>query len=178
MTTYLWCAKLEYVIERKEIFMDSKALSDEIIHLFTRMNKIKFFRNIAPNLTPSETDVLMLLFCHLEETGEELTVKDISSFFEIKTSTTIQFVNSLEKYNYIKRKSDPKDKRITLVSLTNYGKKVAEIVDKNKQEVMRQIILSEDVQEINNSFALLNRILNTIDAIPIQTISIREDMNQ
>ena len=43
---------------------------------------------------------------------------------------------------------------------------------------MRQIILSEDVQEIKNSFELLNRILNTIDAIPIQTISIREDMNQ
>lgn len=50
--------------------MDSKALSDEIIHLFTRMNKIKFFRNIAPNLTPSETDVRkkdipgdILLFC-------------------------------------------------------------------------------------------------------------------
>lgn len=64
--------------------MDSKALSDEIIHLFTRMNKIKFFRNIAPNLTPSETDVLMLLFCHLEETGEELTVKDISSFLRLK----------------------------------------------------------------------------------------------
>ena len=42
---------------------------------------------------------------------------------------------------------------------------------------MRQIILSEDVQEIKNSFALLNRILNTIDAIPIQTISIREEMN-
>ena len=78
--------------------MDSKALSDEILHLFTRMNKIKFFRNIAPNLTPSETDVLMLLYCHRQETGEELTVKDISSFFEIKTSTTIQFVNSLEKH--------------------------------------------------------------------------------
>lgn len=50
--------------------MDSKALSDEIIHLFTRMNKIKFFRNIAPKLTSSETDVRkkdipgdILLFC-------------------------------------------------------------------------------------------------------------------
>lgn len=64
--------------------MDSKALSDEIIHLFTRMNKIKFFRNIAPNLTPSETDVLMLLYCHHEEIGEELTVKDISSFLRLK----------------------------------------------------------------------------------------------
>lgn len=70
MTTYLWCAKLEYVIERKEIMMDSKALSDEIIHLFTRMNKIKFFRNIAPKLTSSETNVRkkdipgdILLFC-------------------------------------------------------------------------------------------------------------------
>ena len=106
-----------------------------------------------------------------------MTVKEISSFFEIKTSTTIQFVNSLEKNNYIKRKSDPKDKRVTLVSLTDYGNKIAAIVDKDKQEVMRQIILSEDGQEIKNSFALLNRILNTIDAIPIQTISIREDMN-
>lgn len=122
--------------------MDSKALSDEIIHLFTRMNKIKFFRNIAPNLTPSETDVLMLLYCHHEETGEELTVKDISSFFEIKTSTTIQFVDSLEKHNYIKRKSDPKDKRVTLVSLTDYGKKIAKLLIKiNKKSCVKLFFL-------------------------------------
>ena len=44
--------------------MNSKELTDELIRLFTRIQKINLFRNIASNLTQAETDVLMLLYFH------------------------------------------------------------------------------------------------------------------
>lgn len=90
--------------------MNSKELTDELIHLFTRMQKINLFRNIASNLTQAETDVLMLLYFHQLDFDEPLTIKGISNFFDIKSSSTIQFVNALERNGYVERKSDENDK--------------------------------------------------------------------
>ena len=104
--------------------MTTKQIFDDIIKLFLRIGHLNVFRSIAPNLTIRENNVLILLYYYESEFGKTLTIKDISCFYEIKSSTAIQFVNSLEKHGYIVRMNDPKDKRVTLVTLTNYGKKV------------------------------------------------------
>lgn len=105
--------------------MNSKELTDELIRLFTRIQKINLFRNIASNLTQAETDVLMLLYFHQLDFNGPLTIKGISNFFEIKSSSTIQFVNSLEKHGYVERKTDENDKRVTLVYVTDFGMTIA-----------------------------------------------------
>ena len=83
--------------------MTNKQIFDDIIKLILRIEHLNVFRSIAPNLTIRENNVLILLYYYDSEFGKTLTIKDISCFYEIKSSTAIQFVNSLEKHGYIVR---------------------------------------------------------------------------
>ena len=157
--------------------MNSKELTDELIHLFTRIQRINLFRNIASNLTQAETDVLMLLYFHQLDFDEPLTIKGISNFFDIKSSSTIQFVNALERNGYVERKSDENDKRVTLVHVTDFGKKIAKKVYKDNRSIMDMIVEQEDKNEVKNAFNTINRVLDTIESIPMKTIDIREELD-
>lgn len=157
--------------------MNSKELTDELIRLFTRIQKINLFRNIASNLTQAETDVLMLLYFHQLAFNGPLTIKGISNFFEIKSSSTIQFVNSLEKHGYVERKTDENDKRVTLVLITDFGMTIAKKVDTDNRSIMKKIVEQEDKIEVKNAFNTINRVLDTIESIPMKTIDIREELD-
>lgn len=157
--------------------MNSKELTDELIHLFTRMQKINLFRNIASNLTQAETDVLMLLYFHQLDFDEPLTIKGISNFFDIKSSSTIQFVNALERNGYVERKSDENDKRVTFVYVTDFGKKIAKKVYTDNRSIMDMIVEQEDKNEVKKAFKTINRVLDTIESIPMKTIDIREELD-
>ena len=157
--------------------MNSKELTDELIRLFTRIQKINLFRNIASNLTQAETDVLMLLYFHQLDFNGPLTIKGISNFFEIKSSSTIQFVNSLEKHGYVERKTDENDKRVTLVFITDLGMTIAKKVDTDNRSIMKKIVEQEDKNEVKNAFNTINRVLDTIESIPMKTIDIREELD-
>lgn len=157
--------------------MNSKELTDELIHLFTRIQRINLFRNIASNLTQAETDVLMLLYFHQLDFDTPLTIKGISNFFDIKSSSTIQFVNALERNGYVERKSDENDKRVTLVHVTDFGKKIAKKVYTDNRSIMDMIVEQEDKNEVKNAFNTINRVLDTIESIPMKTIDIREELD-
>ena len=157
--------------------MNSKELTDELIRLFTRIQKINLFRNIASNLTQAETDVLMLLYFHQLDFNGPLTIKGISNFFEIKSSSTIQFVNSLEKHGYVERKTDENDKRVTQVFITDFGMTIAKKVDTDNRSIMKKIVEQEDKNEVKNAFNTINRVLDTIESIPMKTIDIREELD-
>ena len=88
------------------------------------------------------------MYYYESEFGKTLTIKDISCFYEIKSSTAIQFVNSLEKHGYIVRMNDSKDKRVTLVTLTNYGKEVGEIISKRNHEMVQKILATQEKEEL------------------------------
>lgn len=177
MTTYLLFDRIYVVLEKEEIVMNSKEMTDELIRLFKRMQKINLFRNIASNLTQAETDVLMVLYFHQLDFKEPLTIKGISNFFNIKSSSTIQFVNSLEKYGYVERKSDKNDKRVTLVYITEFGMKIAKFVDTENRLIMKKIIEQEDIVEVKKAFDTINCVLDTIEEIPMKTIGIREELH-
>lgn len=157
--------------------MNSKELTDELIRLFIRIQKINLFRNIASNLTQAETDVLMLLYFHQLDFNGPLTIKGISNFFEIKSSSTIQFVNSLEKHGYVERKTDENDKRVTLVFITDFGMSIAKKVDTDNRSIMKKNVEQEDKNEVKNAFNTINRVLDTIESIPMKTIDIREELD-
>ena len=67
--------------------MTTKQIFDDILKLFLRIEHLNVFRSIAPNLTIRENNVLILLYYYESEFGKTLTIKDISCFYEIKSST-------------------------------------------------------------------------------------------
>ena len=149
--------------------MTTKQIFDDIIKLFLRIEHLNVFRSIAPNLTIRENNVLILLHYYESEFGKTLTIKDISCFYEIKSSTAIQFVNSLEKHGY---------KRVTLVTLTDYGKEVGKIISKRNHEMVQKILATQEKEELENAFQVIHKMINTIESIPIETLSHRKEENE
>ena len=109
------------------------------------------------------------------EFGKTLTIKDISCFYEIKSSTAIQFVNSLEKHGYIVRMNDSNDKRVTLVTLTEYGKEVGKIISGRTHEMVQKILEKQEKEELEQAFQVIHKMINTIESIPIETLSYRKE---
>ena len=155
--------------------MTTQQIFDDIIKLILRIEHLNVFRSIAPNLTIRENNVLILLYYYDSEFGKTLTIKDISCFYEIKSSTAIQFVNSLEKHGYIVRMSDPKDKRVTLVTLTEFGKEMGEIISKRNYKMVQKILETQEKEELEQAFQVIHKMINTIESIPIETLSYRKD---
>ncbi len=155
--------------------MTNKQIFDDIIKLILRIEHLNIFRSIAPNLTIRENNVLILLYYYDSEFGKTLTIKDISCFYEIKSSTAIQFVNSLEKHGYIVRMNDPKDKRVTLVTLTEFGKEMGEIISKRNYKMVQKILETQEKEELEQAFQVIHKMINTIESIPIETLSYRKD---
>lgn len=158
--------------------MTTKQIFDDICKLFFRIEHLNVFRSIAPNLTIRENNVLILLYFYDSEYEKILTIKDISSFFDIKSSTAIQFVNSLEKHGYIVRMNDPKDKRVTLVTLTEFGKEMGEIISKRNHEMVQKILASQEKEELGQAFQVIHKMINSIESIPIETLSYRKEENE
>ena len=131
--------------------MTTKQIFDDIVKLILKIEHLNVFRSIAPNLTTRENNVLILLYYYESEFGKTLTIKDISCIYEIKSSTAIQFVNSLEKYGYIVRMNDPKDKRVTLVTLTEFGKEMGEIISNRNHEMVQKILAKKNWNKLSNS---------------------------
>ena len=155
--------------------MTTQQIFDDIIKLILRIEHLNVFRSIAPNLTIRENNVLILLYYYESEFGKTLTIKDISCFYEIKSSTAIQFVNSLEKYGYIIRMNDPNDKRVTLVTLTEYGKEVGKIISGRTHEMVQKILEKQEKEELEQAFQVIHKMINTIESIPIETLSYRKE---
>ena len=158
--------------------MTTKQIFDDICKLFFRIEHLNVFRSIALNLTIRENNVLILLYFYDSEYGKTLTIKDISSFFDIKSSTAIQFVNSLEKHGYIIRMNDSNDKRVTLVTLTEYGKEVGKIISKRNHEMVQKILATQEKEELEHAFNVIHKMINTIESIPIETLSYRKEENE
>ena len=155
--------------------MTTKQIFDDIIKLFLRIEHLNVFRSIAPNLTIRENNVLILLHYYESEFGKTLTIKDISCFYEIKSSTAIQFVNSLEKHGYIVRMNDQNDKRVTLVTLTDLGREVGEIITQKNNELVQKILETQEKEELEQAFQVIHKMINTIESIPIETLSYRKE---
>ena len=71
--------------------------------------------------------------------------------------------------------NDPKDKRVTLVTLTNYGKEVGEIISKRNHEMVQKILATQEKAELENAFQVIHKMINTIESIPIETLSYRKE---
>lgn len=155
--------------------MTTKQIFDDVCKLFFRIEHLNVFRSIAPNLTIRENNVLVLLYYYESEFDKTLTIKDISCFYEIKSSTAIQFVNSLEKHGYIVRMNDPKDKRVTLVTLTEFGKEMGKVISQKNHEMVQKILEKQEKEELEQAFQVIHKMINTIESIPIETLSYRKD---
>ena len=72
-------------------------------------------------IAPSHGDILWALYTHAE-----LSMKKLAEGIGRDKSTVTALVNKLIRFGYVKKRTDPTDSRVSLVSLTERGWEVKE----------------------------------------------------
>ena len=71
--------------------------------------------------------------------------------------------------------NDSNDKRVTLVTLTEYGKEVGKIISGRTHEMVQKILEKQEKEELEQAFQVIHKMINTIESIPIETLSYRKE---
>jgi DNA-binding MarR family transcriptional regulator len=101
---------------RREIFIEEIMHS---FHSFRSMIRAKVASlSHANHITHSRWIVLKLI----EQAGEP-SIKHLSEMLGMSSSAVTQFVDALVESGYVKRRDDPKDRRIVKLTLSPKGKK-------------------------------------------------------
>lgn len=94
---------------------------------------------------------------------DEVTAGELSENLNVTTARIASILNSLEAKNYIKRKEDSKDKRKTLVVITENGRVLAKKAKKEVIEKIKKVINEvgeEDMKEYLRIVLKIREILN------------------
>lgn len=109
------------------------------------------------DLTRSEIPYLITLY-----DNENVSQEFLSKTYSLNEATVARALNRLEKKEFIKRIPNPDDKRKKMVSLTEKGKKIANMIVKHKESYKEKIFADFTKEEYDELIRLLNKMFITI----------------
>ena len=77
-----------------------------------------------PGVKHSEIVILLFIKRKMDKTQTGIRIGDLSRIMRVTSPTVTQFINRLEEKGFVKRKSDPGDRRYIRVILTKQGEDV------------------------------------------------------
>lgn len=104
----------------------SSDLMQSFFKLVKRFPNLKLKQSAIIGLTRSEYELLVILKLNIDDQKTAISVSEISNLLQITPAGVTHLINPLEEKGFIKRLSDPNDRRIVLVALTKKGTKTAE----------------------------------------------------
>lgn len=134
--------------------------TNQIIHLIARIrskanaliiNELE--KNELGNLAPSHGDILAQLFRH-----EELTMKELAEKIDRDKSTVTPLITKLIHLGYVLKMADPKDKRISNISLTQKGMTLKPLFEEISKKLIDQTYSSTTPSEQQTLIRLLSKI--------------------
>lgn len=96
-------------------------LSRDLFQLFKRLPHLKLNVQSIQGLTNSEHELLVVLRFNTSREKTMLSASEITDLLHITPAGGTHLFNPLQKAGYIKRMQDPRDRRITLIGLTEKG---------------------------------------------------------
>lgn len=101
-------------------------LAREMIGIFDKFIKIDWGKKENLGIRPSEVRVLLCIKqLTTDESGIGVSISDISKKLIVTSPSVTQVTKQLMEYGYVQSVSDTKDKRITLLRLTDCGEEFA-----------------------------------------------------
>ena len=125
--------------------MEHDSLVDELFAIMREFSKVPFqehSRNFA-------TGEMAILF-YLNSIQDGATAGDICNYLQVTTGRIASALNSLEKKNFIQRKTHEKDKRKVKVCITSYGRDYVLQTYDNGRVISRNVLENlgeEDTKE-------------------------------
>ena len=121
---------------------------DHELSLINQLSKIQFQLMhqflTSSDIYPGQFHLLNLLSMY--EKG--LHQKEISKKLYIKPSSVNQIIVKLEESKYIKRITDPKDKRMVIVTISSKGKKIIEKAREKSQQIHSLMVDGIESEEL------------------------------
>lgn len=133
----------------------------EILYQLQSVNKVigvKF--EACTGISQSRLELLTLLY-H----ADEISQSDLQKKVNIDSAAVTRHLKQLEAKGMVSRRRKPEDNRITLVRLTDQGRKRIESSKKEKERFMKEMLANVSVEERRVLINVLGRMRNNIDNI-------------
>lgn len=128
-----------------------------------RLIKEQSSKNINAGCPFMQTNKFSML--KLEAIGlienEEPTMKRIAEHLHIKAPSATSLINGLAKSGYIKRISDPNDRRTVKMKITDDGKIFIKDGHKQMTEKLKEVLSKLKKEQIDNFIKIMEEINNT-----------------
>ncbi|MDD7282110.1 MarR family winged helix-turn-helix transcriptional regulator [Floccifex sp.] len=111
------------------------------------------------DLTKSQSDILHYLSLHEHE---YVVQKDLEKAFQISNPTVTGLLNRLEQKGYIKRISNPNDKRAKQIILQDKARDVLSMVENQIEENENILLKGFTKQEADDFLKYINKALNNL----------------
>jgi len=105
-------------------------------------------------VTPGQINALLVLYF-----ADNLTMGELATEMYLTESACTRLVDRLVKLYLVRRRDDEKDRRVVRVSLTSYGRQLAELVNSRRQHRFSELAKGLSEEEQDGLIASLRAIL-------------------
>lgn len=107
-------------------------------------------------ITPGQINALLVLYFN-----ENLTMGELSAEIYLAESAATRLVSRLVNLNLIRRRGDDKDRRVVRVSLTSYGRQLAQLVFERRHFRFSNLAHALDEHERESLIVSLQAVMRT-----------------
>lgn len=127
--------------------------------MLSRSWKTHFFKVLgSENLSPAQIGVVFYIKKNQPTSG-----KDVAAEMQTSPSAVTQLIDALDQRGYITRKSDPNDRRVSYISLSEAGEAVMSQLEEKRKQFFVEVtqVLTND--EIIAMTAIQQKMLTQVD---------------
>jgi len=115
-------------------------LAQEMANTLAQLNRLAFQHDSFNELKRSEFIFMASLSIMNRPASDGIKASELSKFLQVTGPAVTHNLNTLEKAGYVKRVSDPADRRIVLVRLTKAGQQIMELANETFLDSLKGLI--------------------------------------
>jgi len=132
----------------------------QLMKRFPRKFPRKLMMQKAQGMAPSEIELLMMLTMRLESEQKTLTVSELSSLLQITPAAVTHMINPLEEKGFVERLSDPNDRRVVIIGMTDKGIDFAQSFVSNAQNKLMGLVTHLGKDDSRMFIQLINKVID------------------
>jgi len=132
----------------------------QLMKRFPRKFPRKLMMQKAQGMAPSEIELLMMLTMRLESDQKVLTVSELSGLLQITPAAVTHMINPLEERGFIERLSDPNDRRVVIIGMTEKGIEFAQSFVSNAQDKLMGLVTHLGKEDSRVFIQLINKVID------------------
>ncbi|MEE1228161.1 MAG: transcriptional regulator [Lachnospiraceae bacterium] len=139
--------------------------TDEVLLIAVSRLKNELFRRVSPILTKAELSTTQFEVLEVLLFDDQIPVGTIQKKVLGTAGNIPLVIKNLEKYGYVTREKDSRDKRVSLISLTDQGRRLIEETYPKVKARLTEILSFADEKEKKELITSLYQLLKGIEGL-------------